>query len=188
MSDLTDNLARIQRELKAPKGQYNDFGKYKYRSCEDIVEAVKLILNGCTLTLSDEIVMVGDRHYVKATAIISHGSDSGSVTAYAREQLTKKGMDESQITGSASSYARKYALNGLFLIDDTKDADCGDNTAPPPAKLVSSTQAQTISLMALAAGVDVAAICSGYKVKDLADLPYLAYDGIVKTLKERAVK
>lgn len=120
-------LSEIQMKLKTPKGQYNSFGKYKYRSCEDILEAVKPILDGATLTLSDDIVEVGGRIYVKAVATIKDGEESVSVTAFAREAETKKGMDESQITGMASSYARKYALNGLFLIDDTKDSDTMEN-------------------------------------------------------------
>ena len=125
------SLQKIQSELKAPKGQVNNFGKYKYRSCEDIVEAVKPILakNSASLTISDEIVMIGDRYYVKATAIIKiEGGELYSTCAYAREPLSKKGMDEAQITGATSSYARKYALNGLLAIDDTKDADSMDNT------------------------------------------------------------
>ena len=118
------SLIEIQQKLKAPKGQTNNFGKYQYRSCEDILEAVKPHLGDMRLTLSDDIVEVGGRVYVKATATITDGNDNPvSVTAYAREAETKKGMDDSQITGTASSYARKYALNGLFLIDDTKDAD-----------------------------------------------------------------
>ena len=119
-------LIRIQNELKAPKGQYNSFGKYSYRSCEDILEAVKPLLSSydCILTLSDEITLVGERYYVKATAILLNGAgDKVEVTAYAREEEDKKDMDGSQITGAASSYARKYALNGLFCIDDTKDSD-----------------------------------------------------------------
>ena len=119
-------LLQIQSELKAPKGQYNSFGKYKYRSCEDILEAVKplCVKYGVILTLSDEIVQVGERYYIRATAKLQkEGCTDISVTAYAREALDKKGMDDSQITGTASSYARKYALNGLFCIDDTKDAD-----------------------------------------------------------------
>lgn len=118
-------LQEIQHRLKAPKGQYNNFGKYKYRSCEDILEAVKPILNevGCTLTLKDEVVLIGDRYYIKATAWLKGEDTDEVVTAYAREAETKTGMDASQITGTASSYARKYALNGLFCIDDTKDAD-----------------------------------------------------------------
>lgn len=119
-------LIAIQSELKAPKSQYNSFGKYKYRSCEDILEAVKPLLkqHECALNLCDDIVAVGERYYVKATACIVNASgDSASATAFAREDFDKKGMDGAQITGTASSYARKYALNGLFCIDDTKDAD-----------------------------------------------------------------
>lgn len=122
---INETLLKIQQELKAPKGQYNSFGKYKYRSCEDILEAVKPILAkyGATLTIADSLEFVGDRYYIKATATISAGEETIQTTAYAREEETKKGMDGSQITGTASSYARKYCLNGLFLIDDTKDAD-----------------------------------------------------------------
>ena len=117
--------SNIQHELKAPKGQYNSFAKYHFRSCEDILEAVKPLLHKykVTLNLNDEIVLIGDRYYVKATATLSNGTESTSSSAYAREQDEKKGLDASQITGTASSYARKYALNGLFCIDDTKDAD-----------------------------------------------------------------
>ena len=134
-------LQEIQHRLKAPKGQYNSFGKYKYRSCEDILEAVKPILNetGCTLTLSDEIVLIGDRYYIKATAKLKGEGIDEVVTAYARESETKTGMDASQITGTASSYARKYALNGLFCIDDTKDADT-DEYANQTAKKSVATQ------------------------------------------------
>ncbi len=118
-------LSKIQSLVKAPKGQVNKFGNYKYRSCEDIVEAVKLVINplGYYLTITDEIVSIGERIYVKATATLSNGEHTYTASAYAREEETKKGMDAAQITGSASSYARKYALNGLFAIDDTKDAD-----------------------------------------------------------------
>ena len=125
-------LQTIQHELKAPKGQENKFGGYKYRSCEDIMEAVKPLLdkNEATLTVADDIILIGDRYYIKATATLwdSKGSEMlAQTTAFAREPVSKKGMDESQITGAASSYARKYALNGLFCIDDTKDADTMDN-------------------------------------------------------------
>jgi hypothetical protein len=119
-------LIMIQSELKAPKNQRNTFGNYNYRNCEDILEAVKPLLakNNCILKLTDDIVLIGDRFYVKATATVSNcEGKSESVTAFARESLDKKGMDASQITGATSSYARKYALNGLFCIDDTKDAD-----------------------------------------------------------------
>ena len=128
---IIEKLLAVQAELKAPKGQYNSFGKYKYRSCEDILEAVKPILkeHGASITISDELVQIGNRIYVKATARFWDIDDGGYVnnTAFAREPDTKKGMDESQITGTASSYARKYALNGLLLIDDTKDADTDEN-------------------------------------------------------------
>jgi hypothetical protein len=124
------SMKDIQAELKAPKGQFNSFGKYKYRSCEDIVEAAKPVLfkHGCHLNLSDEMVQVSDRVYVKATATVIMGDVViGVSTAFARESFDKKGMDDSQITGTASSYARKYALNGLFAIDDTKDADTNEH-------------------------------------------------------------
>jgi len=118
-------LIQIQAELKAPKQQKNNFGGYSYRSCEDILEAVKplLLKYECMLAITDSIELIGDRYYIKATANFSDGDKEKEVSAYAREALTKKGMDDAQITGSASSYARKYALNGLFLIDDTKDDD-----------------------------------------------------------------
>jgi hypothetical protein len=119
-------LIEIQSKLKAPKNQRNDFGKYNYRSLEDIQEALKPLLkeHKCFITVCDEIVLIGDRYYVKATATLqSEGGTKISNVAYAREPENKKGMDESQITGATSSYARKYALNGLFAIDDTKDAD-----------------------------------------------------------------
>lgn len=127
MKEFLKRVSEVQQKLKAPKGQYNSFGGYNYRSCEDILEAVKPICaeHSMLLNLSDEIVNVGERYYIKATAKL-YDLESDSVissTALAREAQTKKGMDDSQITGTASSYARKYALNGLFNIDDTKDAD-----------------------------------------------------------------
>lgn len=128
-------LAEIQSTLNAPKGQYNNFGKYHYRSCEDILEGVKPLLNGLFLSISDEIVLVGDRYYVKATATITDGESSHSASAMAREASEKKGMDDAQITGATSSYARKYCLNGLFGIDDSKDADTNEHrqqSASPP--------------------------------------------------------
>ncbi len=118
-------LTTIQKELKAPKGQRNKFGNYNYRSAEDILEAAKPLLakHDSQLTLTDEPIMQGEWHYIKATATLITKDGETTVNAYARESPVKKGMDDSQITGTASSYARKYALNGLFLIDDTKDAD-----------------------------------------------------------------
>ena len=122
-----EKLLKIQGSLKAPKGQYNGFGKYKYRSCEDILEALKplLVENKAVVTINDSLVQVGERYYVQAVATLTDVEDGKqvSVMAYAREALSKKGMDESQVTGATSSYARKYALNGLFAIDDNKDMD-----------------------------------------------------------------
>ena len=122
-----EKLLKIQGSLKAPKGQYNGFGKYKYRSCEDILEALKplLVENKAVVTINDSLVQVGERYYVQAVATLIDVEDGEkvSVMAYAREALSKKGMDESQVTGATSSYARKYALNGLFAIDDNKDMD-----------------------------------------------------------------
>lgn len=127
---FVEAVAAVQRGLKAPKGRRNTFGNYSYRSAEDILEAVKPLLadHGLMLTIVDDIAQVGERYYVKATAILTDGASTTQTTAFAREPLSKKGSDESQITGAASSYARKYALNGLFLIDDTKDADTNEGT------------------------------------------------------------
>lgn len=147
MKEILKKLLVIQLALKAPKGQYNSFGKYAFRSCEDILEALKPILNEqqCVLTLSDKIEVVGNRYYVQATATL-YDLESGenySQSAYAREDDAKKGMDGSQLTGATSSYARKYALNGLFCIDDAKDADTNEfqqqnsipqNNYAPPVK------------------------------------------------------
>jgi len=121
--NLYQALARIQRDLKAPKNQHNDFGGFDYRSCEDILEAVKPLLNGCYITLTDEMVNLGERYYVKATVVLANGDEKIQGCAFAREQEIRKGMDLAQITGAVSSYARKYALNGLFAIDDARDAD-----------------------------------------------------------------
>ena len=132
MKELIKKISGIQLKLKAPKAQYNSFGKYYYRNCEDILEGVKPLLGELILTVSDDVVMVGDRVYVKSTATITDGENSVSNSAFARESLSKKGQDDSQITGTASSYARKYALNGLLLIDDTKDADSHESTASQP--------------------------------------------------------
>lgn len=127
MKEINIKLMNIQQELKAPKGQYNAFGKYAYRSCEDILEAVKPLLKKekVVLTISDELQYIGNRYYIKATATLIDTESEATISnsAYAREEETKKGMDGSQITGASSSYARKYALNGLFGIDDNKDSD-----------------------------------------------------------------
>lgn len=136
-------LIAIQSELKAPKSQFNKFGGYKYRKAEDILEAVKPLLNKqkCTLTITDDIVMVGNRIYVKATATIKNEKgECETTTGWAREEETKKGMDGSQITGASSSYARKYALNGLFAIDDNADSDTTNDGQHQEAQ--QQTQAQ----------------------------------------------
>ena len=151
---MIEKLLKIQKELKVPKGNRNTFGNYNYRSCEDIVEAAKPLCHaeGLVLTLSDEMVEVGGRVYVKATATLtdkeskSDGAMMAQAFGWAREAETKKGMDEAQITGSASSYARKYALNGLFAIDDTKDADTNNfSTEQAFAKLATSTTLEELT-------------------------------------------
>lgn len=158
-------LSEIQKKLKAPKNQFNDFGKYHYRSCEDILEAVKPLLDGAVLTLSDEVVEIGGRVYVKATATLSDGDERSTVTAFAREAENKKGMDESQITGATSSYARKYALNGMFLIDDNKDADATNQHGKekPDAK---SLKAEINKLMDKAKVEDKPKFFAWFKAKE----------------------
>lgn len=164
--NLFEKLLGIQSELVAPKSQYNNFGKYNYRNCEDILEAVKPLLKKYELTLkiSDEIILIGDRFYAKAVVTVINPDDGNkeSSTGWAREELAKKGMDGSQITGSASSYARKYALNGLFCIDDTRDSDSTnkhgkDNESDNDIKL---TEAQIKRMYALGykAGYDFNAV------------------------------
>lgn len=158
--NIQEKLKMIQSELKAPKSQHNNFGNYNYRSLEDINESVKPILDkvGATIVLSDDIVFMGERYYVKATATLydTESNESISVTALARETDVKKGMDSSQVTGATSSYARKYALNGLFAIDDTKDADSeeykteDDKRGNAKATIQSITKAQVKEIRDLA--------------------------------------
>lgn len=140
MSDITlhEKLVEIQKELKAPKSEHNAFAHFDYRSAEKILEAVKPLAHkrGCSVVCTDEMIHVGDRHYVKAIAVLSDGNSVIEACASAREQEIKKGMTEDQITGSASSYARKYALSGLFAIDDTKDSDSQDNTSVSAKKSI----------------------------------------------------
>jgi len=130
------SLIEVQSDLRAPKNQRNDYAGYRYRSCEDILEAVKplLVSHGLLLSLQDEIIQVGNRYYVRATASVTDGEKTVSASAYAREAEVKKGNDEAQITGAASSYARKYALNGLFCIDDVKDPDATNKGDASPRK------------------------------------------------------
>lgn len=185
-------LRLIQQELKAPKGQYNSFGKYHYRSCEDIVESVKPLLakHGVQLTLSDDIVMIGDRIYVKATATLyDEKGATETATAFAREPEQKKGMDESQITGTASSYARKYALNGLFLIDDTKDPDTDEyrqQTMPKQTmQLISPKQCREIEKLCEQNMMPVAQVLAKCKVQKLEDLPAISAGKVIEQLKGR---
>jgi len=156
-----NKLQQIQSELKAPKGQTNSFGKYKYRSCEDILEAIKPLLkeHSMSLVISDKIIEVGGRVYVEATAQLHSdtGALAGISAASAREPETKKGMDEAQITGATSSYARKYALNGLFAIDDTKDPDATNNHGTP--KKPAMQPAEAIKLLKSAKTLDTLGKC-----------------------------
>lgn len=173
---LKEKLIRIQQELKAPKGQFNSFGKYKYRSCEDILEAVKPLLDKyqVALTLSDEITEVGSRIYVRATANLFDGESEEAYTnvAWAREDDVKKGMDGSQITGTASSYARKYCLNGLFLIDDTKDADTDEYQKQNNGSgdKISPTKVKALKTRLEKMNVDEDALCKQYCIKSLAEM------------------
>ena len=193
---IYEKLSAIQVQLNAPKNQYNSYGKYNYRSCEDIFEGLKPFLEETktAVTVNDEVVFIGERYYIKATATL-HDCESGqsiSNTAYAREELTKKGMDASQITGSTSSYARKYALNGLFCIDDVKDADSRDNRqkeaeeqakAEEENKKIENSVINEVKVNALIArcekeNVDKGKILELYKVNSLADLTEKQYANI----------
>lgn len=188
---IYQKLAEVQLELKVPKTQKNSFGGYMYRSAEDILEAVKPILSRheVTIAISDEIVEVGGRIYAKATATIIDQKDGSAVqvTAYAREPDEKRGMDQPQITGTASSYARKYALNGLLLIDDTKDADTDEyhkeTEERKKAEKISADQKKTILALADLAHVDLGKALGG---EDLNKLSASRADQLIAALKEKA--
>lgn len=187
-----DALKKIQQELKAPKGQYNSFGKYNYRSAEDILEAVKPLLGkyDAELTLSDDIIEVGGRIYVKASAEIRDGSTVVTVTAFAREPEEKKGMDASQVTGTASSYARKYALNGLFLIDDTKDADSNEyrqqtEQSYTASGKVSSPQVKMIEELIKDTKSDLGKLLVFYRVTHLEDMTKEQGQDCIEKLKSK---
>lgn len=171
---IFQKLVEIQKNLKAPKGQFNKFGNYKYRSCEDILEAVKPLVSqqGLIITITDEIINIGERYYVKAIAKVFDEKSEITVSALAREEEQKKGMDGAQITGAASSYARKYALNGLFAIDDTKDADTKDNTKEEIKKI---TEKQVSTILDFKTALELsdekwAEILSKMKIKSLENL------------------
>ena len=185
---IYDKLAIIQKEISVPKNNVNEYGKYNYRSCEDILAAAKPLLEktGTVLTLDDEIVLVNERYYIKATATLLSVDDGKLDTitncAYAREEEVKKGMDASQITGSCSSYARKYALAGLFLLNGEKDADARDNREPEErptednmAKKITGTQLKTLKTKCETDKVDEAYICNTFHIKDLKELTGAQY-------------
>ena len=192
MSVLTD----IQNELKAPKNRTNKFGGYKYRSCEDILEAVKPILKkyDAMVTIRDDIIEVGNRVYVRATVLFRAGDFYTEVTAFAREAETKKGMDDSQITGTASSYARKYALNGLFLIDDTKDADTDEYQeqianqmmkSDVSDKKIGEVKGAALVKMLTDDGQDVQAFLDHFHVQEAADLTEEQHRKILDGVRKR---
>lgn len=190
--EIYEKLMHIQTEIKAPKNLYNSFGNYKYRNAEGICEAVKpyLTKENASLVLHDDLVNVGDRIYVKATACLID-NESGrtvEVAAFAREALSKKGMDDSQITGTASSYARKYALNGLFLLDDTKDADTDENriereNRQEEKKTISKTEAKALYAMLQNRGIDVNDFMAEKNIQKLSDLSPEEYAKAMRELE-----
>lgn len=185
--NIYGKLAAIQQELKAPKDKKNTYGGYNYRSAEGILEALKPVLarHEATVVLTDELVQVGDRYYVKATAALWSTTDTDVVTAngWAREAEVKKGMDDSQITGTASSYARKYALNALLLIDDTNDADTDECQKETHPEKISADQKKTILALADLARVDLGKVLGG---EDLGKMSALRANQLIAALKEKA--
>lgn len=194
--NIYEKLMNIQQELKAPKGQYNSFGKYKYRSCEDILESVKPLLEKykVTIILTDKLEQIGERYYIRAMAILFDTESDNSIenTAYAREEETKKGMDGSQITGTSSSYARKYALNGLLLIDDTKDADTdeftkennkGKTKEEPKEKKITEGQLKVLSK--LYTGDNLVKLLELNKIDKLEDMSMEKANEIILKLKKK---
>lgn len=190
---LIEKVAKVQNDLKAPKGQYNSFEKYNYRSCEDIVEAVKPILNkyNIVLNLSDELVLIGDRYYIKAVAGLTDGKDVIQSVAYAREPQELKGMTESQITGTASSYARKYALNGLLAIDDTKDPDTDEfakTTEQEPKEEVKATPRQLEILNKYYTGDKLTKLLEMNNISKIEDLPMTKASELISKLSSKGAK
>ena len=194
--NVYEKLIAIQSELKAPKSQYNNFGKYAYRNCEDILEALKPLLkeHKSTVYISDEIVTVLERFYIKATVTFIDAETGESITntAYAREEESKKGMDGSQVTGASSSYARKYALNGMFAIDDTKDSDFTNTTTKVDNAGLS--EAQIKRLLAIASKVNISAddvkivVAKTFGVQDLRKMNKQQYDEICSRLEKKGSK
>ena len=190
---LVKKVVMVQSELKAPKGQYNSFGKYSYRSCEDIVEAVKPILakHNIMLNLSDELVLIGDRYYIKAVAGLTDGTDVIQSVAYAREPQELKGMTDSQISGTASSYARKYALNGLLAIDDTKDPDTDEfakTTEQEPKEEVKATPKQLEILNKVYTGEKLTKLLELNNISKIEDLPMTKASELISKLSSKGAK
>ena len=199
-----EKLLKIQSSINVPKNQFNKFGNYNYRSCEDILSALKPLLaeGRCTVTVNDSLVFIGDRYYIKATVTLidCESGESISNESYAREEESKKGMDSSQITGTASSYARKYALNGLLLLDDIKDADTNENHQQGQNKNTNKGQQQNqngrqkklIDKKTLEAlrkqfkenKVDEAKVCNAYKVSDLSKLSVAQHENITQHFEQ----
>lgn len=191
--NIYDKLLIIQTKLKAPKSQYNNFGKYNYRNCEDILEALKPLLTETktVLTLSDSIEFIGDRFYVKSIAILRDTEIDTYIgaEAYAREEENKKGMDGSQITGSSSSYARKYALNGLFAIDDTKDSDTTNNNEEKiESKTISESQAKRLYAIGKGNTGVIKSICMKYGYSSSKDIDRDKYESICNEIELEANK
>lgn len=186
--NIYEKLNKIQTELKAPKNQFNKFGNYNYRSLEDITEGVKSLLKetGTVLLLNDEVVYIEGRFYVKATATLTDAEGSISNTAYAREEENKKGMDASQLTGSTSSYARKYALNGLFAIDDTKDSDATNTHVKEKISTITEVELKTLQATIKATNTDLAKFEKYFKVKELKELTKEQYAKALKMLQKKA--
>lgn len=186
---IYEKLLTVQTELKAPKNQMNTFGKYKYRSQEDILEALKPILARIKAVsiVSDELVLIGDRYYIKATAslIDAETGDKAFTVGYAREELDKKGMDGSQITGTASSYARKYALNGLYAIDDTKDADALNDHSKDKEEEPKATKNQLDKLEMAYTEATKQKVYEHYKITKLADLTLKQASELVARLEQK---
>lgn len=185
MSGIVKKLSEIQQKLKAPKNQFNKFGGYNYRSCEDILEAVKPILGNCVLTITDDIREVGGRVYVQATARLSDGSDVVEVNALARESETKKGMDDSQITGAASSYARKYALNGLFCIDDNKESD---QTNQHKDQVIDESQLAVIYDLLEKTDSDIEKFCKAFNIEGVEQMLASQFQKALNALRTKLVQ
>ena len=193
MNNVYLKLVKVQNELKAPKSQYNSFGKYSYRNCEDILEALKPLLNEvkAIVNISDEIILIGERYYVKATVkfIDAETGEVVEASAMAREEETKKGMDASQLTGSTSSYARKNALNGLFAIDDTKDADTTNTHGKENVKSLSEAQLKRMYVIGKNAGYENSKVDSMINQKynkKACDMTKEEYDNVVEGLQKIA--